>query len=422
MQREIKGGFTLEVTYVGRLGRHLLQNLDLAEPTDFQDPAGGGSYFAAGSKLSQIVDQNGANPLAHVAPIQYFEDMFPWMANFDYPGESATQAIYSDEWATSRANLGATTALIDLDFYCGTSFQNPYTGDYPSYPCPGGFQSRFWQNQFASLFALSSVGNSYYNAGQVTLRHPSSHGLQFDVSYTLAKSIDMGSDTEANAFGTSLPAPYGLFSIIWNTWKPQLNRGPSDFDTRHLITADYVYQLPFGQGKAVFGSAGPVANALIGGWQLSGILRGTSGLPFTLFEPGYTTNWEYGSAAVTTAEVKMHRHFDANGNPQFFADPDAINNGVNTGSPVRFPYPGEAGERNNFRGDGYFSTDTGLDKSWKLGEYGALNFAWQVYNVTNTVRFDPGFIGSGLTGGNLGVATTLLTTPRRMQFSLRYDF
>ena len=420
VQHEFKGGFTLEVAYVGRLGRHLLQNVDLAEPTDFFDPAGGGDYFTAGTKLSQAVDQNAADPLAHVGKIQYFEDMFPWMANFDYPGESATQAIYSDEWATSRANLGATTALIDLDFYCGTSFQNPYTGDYPSYPCPPGFQSRFWQYQFASLFALSSVGSSYYNAGQVTLRHPMTHGLQFDVSYTLAHSIDMGSDTEANGFGTSLPV--GLFSIIYNTWKSQLNRGPSDFDVRQLVTVDYVYQLPFGKGKEVLGSAGPVTNALIGGWQISGILRSTSGLPFTLFEPGYTTNWEYGSAAVTTAKVKMDRHFDSAGNPQFFADPDAINNGVTTGSPVRFPYPGEAGERNNFRGDGYFDLDSGLGKTWTLGEYGALKFAWEVYNVTNTVRFDPAFIGSGLTGGNLGVATSLLTTPRRMQFSLRYQF
>jgi hypothetical protein len=45
-----------------------------------------------------------------------------------------------------------------------------------------------------------------------------------------------------------------------------------------------------------------------------------------------------------------------------------------------------------------------------------------VYNVTNTVRFDPASIGSGLTGGNLGVASGLLTSPRRMQFSLRIDF
>jgi hypothetical protein len=86
------------------------------------------------------------------------------------------------------------------------------------------------------------------------------------------------------------------------------------------------------------------------------------------------------------------------------------------------PYPGEAGERNFFRGDGYFDLDSGLAKSWKFGEFGALKFAWEIYNATNTVRFDPASIGGDLTGGNLGVADRLLSSPRRMQFSLRYDF
>ena len=429
VQRELPGGFTLEVAYVGRMGRHLLQNLDLAEPTDYVDPQGGGDYYSAGSQLYKSVDANGGynsnatpgcncNQYAQVSPIPYFEHLFPWMANFDYQGESATQAIYTDEWSPSRANLGATTALIDLDFYCYSSYiQEPY-------PCPSGFQSRFWQNQFASLFSLSSIGMSYYNAGQVTLRHPSSHGLQMDLSYTLSKSIDFGSDTEKNNFGNSLAAtPTGvLFSIISNTWKPQLNRGVSDFDTRHLVTLDYVYQLPVGRGKSWLGGANGITNAFLGGWQLSGILRGTSGLPFGLVEPGYTTNWTFGSNAVVTGPVKLRRHFDSNGSPQFFDNPDALNNGVATGSPVRLPYPGEAGERNFFRGDGYFDLDSGLSKTWSLREYGALKFAWEVYNVTNTVRFDPSFIGSQLTDGNLGIASALLTQPRRMQFSLRYDF
>jgi hypothetical protein len=95
---------------------------------------------------------------------------------------------------------------------------------------------------------------------------------------------------------------------------------------------------------------------------------------------------------------------------------------VATGTPVRLPYPGEAGQRNNLRGDGYFDLDSGLSKSWKIRELGALKFAWEVYNVTNTVRFDPASIGGQLTGGNLGVASTELSSPRRMQFSLRYDF
>ena len=90
---------------------------------------------------------------------------------------------------------------------------------------------------------------------------------------------------------------------------------------------------------------------------------------------------------------------------------------------VRLPYPGEAGQRNNFRGDGYFSLDSGLNKTWRIQERGKLRFAWEVYNVTNTFRFDsPPPDNSGLTGGSLGLATVQLGAPRRMQFSLRYDF
>ena len=417
VQRELPGGFTLEATYVGRLGRHLLQSLDLADPTDYVDPGGGGDYFSAGTQLYKEVDQNAGNQLAQVPAIPYFEDVFPWMANNDYPGESATQAIYSDEWAPSRANLGATTALIDLDEYCGTSYPNPYTGNYGGYNCPGNEVSRFWQYQFASLFSLSTMGMSYYNAGQITLRHPMSHGLQADVSYTYSHSIDEGSDTER---APALSATN--FSIIFNTWNPGLNRASSDFDTRHLVTVDYVYQLPFGRGKALLGNINKLTDVFVGGWQLSGILRSTSGLPFSFYEPGYTTNWTYSSYAVVTGKVPMKRHFDANGNPQYFVDPNALNNGVATGTPIRLPYPGEAGERNYFRGDGYFDLDDGLSKNWKIAELGTLKFAWEVYNVTNTVRFDPSSIGSQLTSGNIGIATSLLSTGRRMQFSLRYDF
>ncbi len=414
VQRELPGGFTLETAYVGRLGRHLLQQLDLAEPVDYVDPQGGGDYYAAGTQLSKLVDQNGGDPNATVPAIQYFEDVFPFMANLDYQGESATQAIYYWEWAPYRSQWGATTSLADIDFFCSYY-----------YPCPSNYQSKFWQDQFSSLYALSSIGMSYYNAAQLILRHPMSHGLQMDFSYTLSNSIDMGSDTErANEFGSNGTGSQGTgaFSEILNTWKPYLNRGPSDFDTRHLITADYVYLMPFGRGKMVLGNANTLLDALVGGWQLSGTTRWSSGLPFSVFEPGWTTDWQIESYGVVTQPVKMRRHFDANGEPQFFDNPDAINNGIATGAPIRLPYPGEAGQRNNFRGDGYFDLSSGLSKSWQLREYGALKFAWEVYNVTNTVRFDPASIGAGLTGGNLGVAGTLLTQPRRMQFSLRYDF
>jgi hypothetical protein len=271
VQRELPKGFTVEVAYVGRLGRHLLQSLDLAEPPDFTDPAGGGDYFTAGAQLSKDVDANAGNASASVAAIPYFENLFPYMANFDYQGESATQAIYTDEWAPFRSQLGATTALADIDFYC-------YSGTLGvPYPCPGNHQSRFWQDQFSSLYALSTIGMSYYNAGQITLHHPLSRGLQFDVSYTYSRSIDMGSDAERTSEFSNGVA-YSSSEII-NTWKPYLNRAVSDFDTTHLIVVNYLYQLPVGRGKAYLGQANPAVNALVGGWQLSGILRNTSGLP-----------------------------------------------------------------------------------------------------------------------------------------------
>lgn len=410
VQRELPGGFTLETAYVGRLGRHLIQQLDLAEPVDYVDPAGGGDYYAAGSQLSHQVDVNGGDPNAYasIPTIQYFEDVFPFMAGVG-PGTTATQNIYYNEWAPYRAQFGATTALADIDFYCG-------------YGCPATWTSHFWQDQFASLYALDTIGMSYYNAGQFTLRHPTSHGLQMDLSYTLSKSIDMGSDTERSSEFGIAGNNTGAFSEILNTWKPRLNRAVSDFDTHHLVTVDAVYRLPFGRGKMVAGGANILLDSIIGGWQLSGINRWTSGLPFSLNEPGWTTDWQISSFGVVTQPVKLRRHFDVNGNPQFFDNPDAINNGIATGGPIRLPYPGEAGQRNNFRGDGYFDIDSGVAKTWKLGEFGGLKFAWETYNVTNTVRFDPASIGGQLTGGNLGIASTLLTTPRRMQFSLRYDF
>ncbi len=423
MQHQFPGGFTFEMAYVGRLGNHLLQSLDLAEPVDYTDPQGGGDYYNAGGQLSKAVDEHGGDVNATVQTIPYFENVFPFMQNvvvtdpktgaivYDGTGKSATQNIYTLEWAPYRYTYGETTSLADLDFFC-------------VYACP---QSKFWQDQFSSLYALDTIGKSYYNAAQFTLRHPMHRGLQVDISYTFSKSIDWGSDTERtsefsgpNSANSSIA---GAASDIINTWKPYLNRGVSDFDTTNLMTVDWVYQLPFGKGRAYLTTANPVVNALLGGWQSSGIFRATSGLPFSLFEPGWSTDWQQeGYGIVTDPTLKAHKHRDGAGNVLYFQNANAINSGVYNGTPVRLPYPGETGQRNNFRGDGYFNLDSGLAKSWNFSKYGNLQFTWEIYNITNTNRFDPFSIGSGLTGGNLGTASALLTTPRRMQFSMRYDF
>ena len=415
VQRQF-AGFTFEGTYTGRLGRHLLEQLDLAEPVDYVDPGGGGDYYANATQLSKDVDLNDGGP-GTVQPIKYFEDVFPFMAGIDYAGESATQAIYNNEWMPYRSQYGATTSLSDIDFYCG-------------YGCPANWQSHFWQDQFSSLYAQSSIGMSYYHAAQFTLQHPASHGLTLAFSYTYSHSIDMGSNSERATEFTSSTTGAGStsFSEILNTWKPYLNRASSDFDTRHLVTTNWVYVLPFGTGKMIGGGANHFVDAFIGGWQFSGIERWSSGLPWAMYEPGWSTDWQIESFAVPTGPVKIQKHYDSSGNPQFLAGNESANINTNVycggcnGGNVRLPYPGEAGARNSFRGDGYFDVDGGVDKTWALGEFGNIKFAWEVYNTLNSVRFDPASIGAGLTQSNLGVASSLLTQPRRMQFALRYDF
>jgi hypothetical protein len=149
-------------------------------------------------------------------------------------------------------------------------------------------------------------------------------------------------------------------------------------------------------------------------------------LPFSLESPAFPTNYENPAMAFNVGNVRTHRNFQ-NGVPHVFdaATTAAIGNGIYSGTPIRLPYAGEAGSRNNFRGDGYFDIDSSLSKTWGLGEWAKLKFVAESYNITNTVRFDPSPNGLSAGTGNattLGTYHTPLSTYRRMQFGLRLDF
>jgi hypothetical protein len=398
IQRELPGQLVFEAAYLGRFGRHMLQQLDLAQPLDLVDPKSGQDYFTAAAQLSQL-GQAGATT---VPAIPFFEDMFPWTAG---GGNSATQNLYNNLWKNTLGNETASLYALDILGYS-------YSGT--------GKTNRFWSPQYSSLYAWSSIGRSNYNAGQFTLRRPMSRGLQFDFSYTYGKSLDMGSDTERSMYSIGTNVPGSAFGAILNAWNPQENYAPSDFDVRHVIATNWVLELPLGQGKLVGSSASPKLNSVIGGWQLSGVGRWTSGLPFSVISgAGWGTNWDEMSGMVQTGPIATGTHIAANGAPEAFADPaQALAN-------LRNPYPGEAGQRNNFRGDGYFGIDASLSKVWKVNERDSLKFGWEVFNVTNSVRFDVNPLTSlqnVTSSGEFGVYDATLTKPRVQQLSLRFTF
>ncbi len=229
-QRQLPAGFVLEASYLGRFSRNTLQQIDLAQPLDLVDPKSGMDYFTAATELSKY----GYEGATTVPAIPYFEDMFPGAAS---GGMSATQNIYNNIWRYTLGN--ETAALYALDILC-----------YPN--CGGPTTGRFWPTQFASMYTWASIGEANYNGGQLLLRRPVGRSFQMELSYTYSKSLDMGSDDERTVYSSSTGSSVGSsFSAILNAWNPQLSYGPSDFDVRHLVTANWIAQLPFGQGKLI---------------------------------------------------------------------------------------------------------------------------------------------------------------------------
>jgi hypothetical protein len=408
--RDLGRNYSIEASYIGRLGRHLLQETDLGMPLDLVDPKSHMDYFTAATQLTKQVEAGGT-----ITPIPFFEDLFSSLIGVGgYP--SATQSIASQIWIPGDE-------IVSLQYLdapvAGATTCFPACSQLPGQSAPTAYN--FFMPQFSSLWGWRTSGNSSYNALNLTLRRAVSKGIQFDLNYTFSKSIDVGSNAErVNLFGTGTNVG-GFASQVINSWQPNALRAVSDFDTKHQLNANWVADLPFGRGRAFAGGVSPIANGIIGGWSLTGLVHFSTGLPFSIFPGGgWSTNYDLQGEAIEIGNPgKVGVHLDAQGDPTMFANPAAAI------AAFRHPYPGESGQRNELRGPGYFGVDAGLDKDWTIKEGQTLGFAWEVFNITNSVRFDAAASANNFdltTVTNFGVYGSTLSQPRVMQFMLRYTF
>jgi Carboxypeptidase regulatory-like domain len=418
-ERELPHNFVISLSYVGRLSRRLLQEEDLAQPRDIRDPQSNTDYYQAVRLLDNAV--LAGTPESDVAPIPYWENIFGATS-------SAANGGISNQCASGiPASPTATQNLYDL-MACGlvhneTTFQQIIDG-VAGLPCNPGCPTldghtgptQYLAPQFSSLYAWRSIGNASYNAGQFLLsRHMK--GLQFDFNYTWSKSIDMGSDTEQIGNGIFLGGP-PAGDQIFNAWNPKLNRAISTFDTTHQINANWVAELPFGRGRRFAGSTGRLVEALIGGWDWTGLYRWTSGFPVSISNgSAWATNWELAGYATQIGPQPKTGVNVVNGVPNIFTAPDIALQSY------RQDFPGEVGVRNSIRGPGYFGVDMGLNKTFRITENHQVRFSWETFNVFNSVRFDSLTASTAIdTSTTFGNFTKTLTVPRVMQFALRYSF
>jgi hypothetical protein len=125
-----------------------------------------------------------------------------------------------------------------------------------------------------------------------------------------------------------------------------------------------------------------------------------------------------GNAVLVGAMPATGTYMDAEGDPNLFKDP------TQAMKAFRAAYAGESGQRNNIYGPGYFGIDGGISKAWHLAEGHDLKFSWEVFNTTNSVRFDGGTATTFAldAGPSFGKYSQTVSNKRVMQFALRYEF
>jgi len=423
--RELGKGFFVQAAYVGRLSRHSLIQRDLAMPTDLVDPKSGQDYFGAMTQLATMLDYQGVT-ISNLPKIPFFEDMWPGAAGVNpaYGGNvlSSTQVWGLDykgdptKGIKANSNPGDFTNTLnnaDNGANCnakgGTTFKS--TGQVSGISCGVYGPFMIFNPQFSALSANSSIGKGDYHAMQWTVRKRFNNGLQFDINYTLSKSIDLASATEGGSFS----------GFVINTWNPSQMRAVSSYDTLQSINANFVYQLPFGRGRQFGTNINKIVDAFIGGWEVSGLYRQTSGLPLTIINgQRWPTNWNVDANATTNGQPLPPIVSTGNSSAGY---PSLWQNSAQAFAGFNETMAGQSGIRDSLRGNGLFNIDTGLYKNFTMpySEHHKLQFRWETYNLTNSVRFDPASASNSvLISSSFGKLSSQLGTPRQMQFAMKY--
>jgi hypothetical protein len=420
-ERELPKGLVVQASYVGRKARKLIATRDVMALNNLIDPKSGVDWYTAATQL-EILRAQGV-PVSAVQQSAWFANMLPaniaQLMNDNYFEDQ----VLDPSWNQTQAVYGVALFVYGNDW---TDTQDVIE--------QGLDRNIFFHPQYGALSAYSSIARSDYHAGTFSIRERLGRTLTMDFNYTWSHSMDDASGLQT---GGAYAAPF-----ILNPLRQSDQYADSDFDTRHIINANAVWEMPFGKGRRFFGGVNSIADAIIGGWQLSGIYRWNSGLPIgsPYDDARWATNW---NAQSNTVRVRPVEPCPTRGGKLF---------GCNTAAAYqsfRGARPGETGDRNVMRVPGYINLDLGLGKSFNVpwSEKHKLQVRFEAFNVTNTQRMgevdgsrtgygislDPGGSPYGCTGAacvtDPGAPPTnwsnfigIQGQPRVMQLGVRYSF
>jgi hypothetical protein len=420
MQRELRGSMAAEARYVGTFGRDIWRGID---------------YNQVKISAEFLADFNRARTNGYLAA-QAGLDYSPAF-NANVPGSQPLTVLPSFGTpltnTTLIANLQTNQVAALADFYISTR-------------APGALAT-FMQNPgIYGAQAIVNGGFSDYNALQFELRRQNRNGIFAQVNYTYAHSKTDSAGTAQNRFEAFL-----------DNQRPGLSTGRSFFHQTHVVNANAIYELPFGQGKR-WANSGGLVDQVAGGWQLGTVLVWQSGAPISFYSGRGTFNRGGRSdcllnattttgggvtgcnTAFSTMSVKQIKSllgiYKQSNGKIYWIDPKVIDPGTGkaVGADNLTNAPGfagqiffnpVAGEVGNlpilaFDGPAQARIDLALSKRIRVTDRQRLEVKGEAFNLLNKPSFFRGDIDINST--TFGRLTSVDVGSRIIQLSVRYEF
>ncbi len=297
---------------------------------------------------------------------------------------------YDQHWSFGVQRQLPGNSVVEVN-YVGNRGVNLYEGNpiNDPLPGPGSIQPRRPYPIFGAITYNGQDNSTIYHALQAKFEKRLSAGLWYLLSYTWSKSINVG----------NTPSVGGDYAY---------ERAISSFDIPQNLTASAGYELPVGRGKRLLSKSNAIANGLLGGWQLQGIVVLRSGRPFTpTISRDIANTGIGGQRPIRLGSGKLDnptiaRWFDKSA----FTLPATYTYG-NSGADI-------------LREDRFKNLDLSLFKQFQINERTRVQFRAEAFNLTNTPSFSAPSTNVDTAAG--GVVTSTISTPRNIQFGLKLYF
>ncbi|HXI23092.1 MAG TPA: hypothetical protein VNG71_04385, partial [Pyrinomonadaceae bacterium] len=298
-------------------------------------------------------------------------------------------------------------------------------------------------NANPNIFVADSLYNGAffkYHSLQAEVRRRFANGLWLNANYTFSKELTNGQGTAQ-----------GRVEAFLDNAQPQLEVSRADYDQAHVFNFTSIYELPFGKGKKFFGGSGNWLDRLVGGWEVTSIIRWSTGAPISLVDARGTLNRAARSGrqtavtSLTKDQIKALSGVFRTANGIFFINPTVagrnadgtlaagqtgrLANGWSTsfaGQVFLNDNPGTTSglERGFLNGPTTFNLDSSIIKNIKINESMRIQLRGEFFNVLNHTQFSTPAGGQfiSINSSTAYSITSLSTAARISQFAIRFEF